>query len=45
MASTWLVLALAFGLVTAAAGVLWLGMRGEARSDDPPDPPEDDAAP
>ena len=55
MTSTWLVLALAFGLVAAAAGVLYLGARGDARGEGGPaagtpprerreEPPGDDAA-
>ncbi len=51
MSSSWLVLALAFALVTAAAGVLYLGMRGDARGEGGPaggsdraDPPDDDPA-
>ena len=36
MTSTWLVLALAFGLVGAAAGVLYLGKRGDARGEGGP---------
>lgn len=36
MTSTWLVLALAFGLVAAAAGVLFLGARGDARGEGGP---------